>query len=78
MHFPRKQYPANQLRFALLISGISVPFLRNVTCAIHRMCRYQNPSLVIDVAQMCMATLLELIQHTETEILGKQLKVKIS
>ncbi len=52
-------------------SGIPIPFLRNVTWTISNLCRNKNPSPPIEVVRMCMPTLLELTQHTDTEILGK-------
>jgi hypothetical protein len=72
MPFPRKQ--TNQVQIVLiLIPGISVAFLRNVTWTISNLCRNKNPSPPIEVVRMCMPTLLELTQHTDTEILGKQI-----
>ena len=53
-------------------SGITIPFLRNVTWTISNLCRNKNPSPPIEVVRMCMPTLLELTQHTDTEILGKR------
>jgi hypothetical protein len=69
----QKKTPVSQMQFVSSIPGISVAFLRTVTWAISNLCRNKNPSPPIEFVRMIMPTLFELTQHTDTEILGKQL-----
>jgi len=54
-------------------SDITIPFLRNVTWTISNLCRNKNPSPPIEVVRMCMPTIRQLVQHSDSEILGSNL-----